>query len=452
MKDRTKDLRSTPPQLRTAPLSALVDVNPPRSGNRTDREETVSFIPMADVTETGRWIGKQTREYGEVCQGFVFFEEGDVLFAKITPCMENGKGCHATGLENAKGFGSTEFHVLRAREGADAGFVYQWSTSQQLRGQARNVMTGSAGQQRVPKEFFDKFLVPFLPKPEQSKIAEILSTVDKAIEQTEVLIAKQQRIKTGLMQDLLTRGIDEHGNLRSEKTHKFKDSPLGRIPVEWIDKTLSEVYAEIPKNGIFKTAKEIGAGTLMIGQTSFSSNRRINYQLARRAKVSINELLSYGLQENDILITRVYATVNGVGLPVLVETCPEPAVYESNMLRLRVDADQILPSYAFYWLVSAPVRTFVIASVNASNQTSINQKVIDRIPISLPTKPEQVTIVDILAKSEKSIEDNTASLRKLRFEKIALMYDLLAGKKRVTSVLNTTEEKCYESGQNNPAN
>ena len=78
-------------------------------------------------------------------------------------------------------------------------------------------------------------------KPEQTKIAEILSTVDRAIEQTEALIAKQQRIKTGLMQDLLTRGIDEHGNLRSEQTHKFKDSPLGRIPVEWDAKELGTV-------------------------------------------------------------------------------------------------------------------------------------------------------------------------------------------------------------------
>ncbi|MFH1800915.1 MAG: restriction endonuclease subunit S, partial [Candidatus Omnitrophota bacterium] len=70
-------------------------------------------------------------------------------------------------------------------------------------------------------------------KQEQTKIAEILSTVDRAIEETEAVIAKQQRIRTGLMQDLLTRGIDEHGNLRSEQTHQFKDSPLGNIPVEW---------------------------------------------------------------------------------------------------------------------------------------------------------------------------------------------------------------------------
>src|SRR5208283_3436744 len=80
-----------------------------------------------------------------------------------------------------------------------------------------------------------------LAKPEQTKIAEILSTVDRAIEQTEGLIAKQQRIKTGLMQDLLTQGIDEHGNLRSEQTHAFKDSPLGRIPAEWEVKTLAGI-------------------------------------------------------------------------------------------------------------------------------------------------------------------------------------------------------------------
>jgi type I restriction enzyme S subunit len=82
-------------------------------------------------------------------------------------------------------------------------------------------------------------------KPEQSKIAEVLSMVDRAIEQTEALIAKQQRIKTGLMQDLLTRGIDDHGNLRSEQTHEFKDSPLGRIPIEWEVKRLEHLLASV---------------------------------------------------------------------------------------------------------------------------------------------------------------------------------------------------------------
>lgn len=281
-------------------------------------------------------------------------------------------------------------------------------------------------------EYYNESVRCPFSKLEQEKIAEILTTVDRTIEQTEAMIAKQQRIKTGLMQDLLTRGIDEQGNLRSEKTHKFKDSPLGRIPVAWADKKLSDIYVDDPKNGIFKTAKEIGAGMLMIGQTSIISNRRIDYQLARRANVSRSEWLSYGLREKDILITRVYATVDGVGLPVYVDSCPEPVVYESNMLRLRLDINKILPLYAFYWLQSTPVRTFVISSVNASNQTSINQRVVDRILIALPTKPEQEVIANILSEYERGIEDTAKQLSKLHFQKIALMQDLLTGRRRIT--------------------
>ncbi|WP_052588146.1 restriction endonuclease subunit S, partial [Microcystis aeruginosa] len=93
----------------------------------------------------------------------------------------------------------------------------------------------------ISKTALSKIQISFLEnKQEQTQIATILSTIDRAIEQTEALIAKQQRIKTGLMQDLLTKGIDENGNIRSEETHEFKDSPLGRIPVEWEVKSLQE--------------------------------------------------------------------------------------------------------------------------------------------------------------------------------------------------------------------
>ena len=215
------------------PLCDIVEINPPRRKLDFDAGTEVSFVPMSDVSESGRWITRNSRPLCEVNRGYTHFKEGDVLFAKITPCTENGKGFHAKGLENGLGFASTEFHVLRAKENADPGFIYQWSIYQPLRLRAAAAMAGSAGQQRVPASFFSSFRIPRIAKPEQTKIAEILSTVDRSIEQTEVLIAKQQRIKTGLMQDLLTRGIDEHGNLRSEQTHQFKDSPLGRIPVEW---------------------------------------------------------------------------------------------------------------------------------------------------------------------------------------------------------------------------
>ena len=112
----------------------------------------------------------------------------------------------------------------------------QLSTSQVTRYFA--IQASGSTRYGLPISAIEDVEIPTPPKPEQTKIAEILSTVDRAIEQTEALIAKQQRIKTGLMQDLLTRGIDEHGNLRSEQTHQFKDSPLGRIPIEWDWKVL----------------------------------------------------------------------------------------------------------------------------------------------------------------------------------------------------------------------
>src|SRR5215218_7699224 len=179
------------------PLSHIAELNPPRSKLDLSPDAEVSFIPMGDVTESGQWINKQERPLSEVDRGYTFFREGDVLFAKITPCTENGKGCQATGLKNGVGFGSTEFHVLRAKSEGASGYVYQWSVSKALRKKATAAMTGSAGQQRVPAEFFQKFLIPSISKPEQTKIAEVLSTVDRAIEQTEAIIAKQQRIMTG---------------------------------------------------------------------------------------------------------------------------------------------------------------------------------------------------------------------------------------------------------------
>jgi type I restriction enzyme S subunit len=80
---------------------------------------------------------------------------------------------------------------------------------------------------------------------EQRKIAEILETIDNAIEKTDKIIEKYKRIKQGLMQDLLTKGIDENGNIRDEKTHKFKDSPLGRIPEEWEVVRLGDISNKI---------------------------------------------------------------------------------------------------------------------------------------------------------------------------------------------------------------
>ena len=111
---------------------------------------------------------------------------------------------------------------------------------------------------------------------EQARIVTILSTLDQAIEQTEAIIAKQQRIKTGLMQDLLTKGIDENGNIRSEATHEFKDSPLGRIPVEWDIRNLTSLSCGGAQNGFFKKPELVGSGYKLINVSEIYQSFGIN--------------------------------------------------------------------------------------------------------------------------------------------------------------------------------
>lgn len=175
-------------------------------------------------------------------------------------------------------------------------------------------MTGSAGQQRVPASFFDSFEIPRIDKTEQAKIAEILSTVDRAIEQTESLIAKQQRIKTGLMQDLLTRGIDQHGNLRSEETHQFKDSPLGRIPVEWDVQCLGDVSVGGAQNGFFKKPELVGSGLKLVNVSEIYQRFGIDTRLpsVERVRVSAGNVEKFGVAQGDIFFTRSSLVLSGI--------------------------------------------------------------------------------------------------------------------------------------------
>ena len=223
-------------QWRVGVVTDVAEVNPSVSVAGLQNDAEVSFLSMPDVGENGKVINPQVRELGEVKSGFTRFEDNDVLFAKITPCMQNGKGAFATNLKSGIGFGSTEFHVLRANEDGDAEFIYHVSLSPELRTKAIAFFSGSAGQQRVSKDFFDRYELDLPPKPEQRKIARILTTLDNLIEKTEALIAKYQSIKQGMMHDLFTRGVDESARLRP--THEqapdlYKQSELGWIPKEW---------------------------------------------------------------------------------------------------------------------------------------------------------------------------------------------------------------------------
>lgn len=164
----------------------------------------VSFVGMQDVTEQAQLSSQHLMGIDDVKNGFTYFERGDILVAKITPCFENGKGCHTESLLTCIGFGSTEFHVLRATNNSDSKFIYYWSNRDIFRQSLESEMVGSAGHRRVPLSAIANYQIPIPSKDEQTAIATILSDMDEEIQMLEQRLSKTRQIKQGMIQELLT--------------------------------------------------------------------------------------------------------------------------------------------------------------------------------------------------------------------------------------------------------
>lgn len=168
------------------------------------QNENVSFIGMQDVTEQAQLFKQHLVTFNKIKSGFTYFERGDVLVAKITPCFENGKGCYTGQLQTEYGFGSTEFHVLRATNKSDPKFIYYWSTRDVFRRNLESEMVGSAGHRRVPLSAIANYKIAIPQEVEQTAIAKILSDMDSEIQALEKRLVKTRQIKQGMMQELLT--------------------------------------------------------------------------------------------------------------------------------------------------------------------------------------------------------------------------------------------------------
>lgn len=290
----------------------------------------------------------------------------------------------------------------------------------------------ATGVPSLSRELLYKIEIPTPPKPEQTKIAEILSTVDRAIEETSALIAKQQRIKTGLMQDLLTRGIDEHGNLRSEQTHKFKDSPLGRIPAEWEVRNLERcVNSNAPIcYGILMPGTGVDGGIPVIKVKDIIGGRiLLNNLLLTDPKID-NQYKRSRLRTEDLLITIRGTTGRIAEVPDELDG----ANITQDTARLRIK-EECSNSYFYFLLQSKDIQDQVGLHSVGQAVKGINISEVKRISFSLPKLSEQEEISTRMSKSEQSLSIKTKQLSKLHLLKAALMQDLLTGKKRVTDLL-----------------
>lgn len=182
-------------------ISEICELNPKKPKEIDDNTEC-SFVPMSAVSEDGELNLTQIKLYEDVKKGFTYFAEEDVLFAKITPCMENGKGTIAKGLKNKLGFGSTEFHVLRPlNDISNARWLFQITKFKKFRENAEKSMTGSAGQKRVPAGFFDNYFIPVPPFELQQKFAAVAEQIESEKSKIKSAITETQTLFNALMSE-----------------------------------------------------------------------------------------------------------------------------------------------------------------------------------------------------------------------------------------------------------
>jgi len=281
-------------------------------------------------------------------------------------------------------------------------YLYYSLLSQACQNQIEAQISGSA--QPGLKSDFLKGVFARIPEalPEQSKITEVLSKVDQAIEQTEYLIAKQQRIKTGLMQDLLTQGIDEHGNLRSEETHEFKDSPMGRIPVEWEIKRLEEMAEKIV-DGVHHTPTYADHGMPFLVITDLTAGPGISFENTRYITAADHRTFSARANPvaGDVLVTKDGTL--GVARVVKSEY-PEFSIFVS-LAMIRPRKDYCLPELICFFFDSGEFLIQLGALSAGTGLSHIHLEHFRKFQLRHPPLEEQKIIIDIIKQQELSLTD-----------------------------------------------
>lgn len=327
-----------------ARLKDICTINPKSPGFQD--ELTVSFVPMPKVGENGEFDPSEIKTYQEVKKGFTYFQNGDVLFAKITPCMENGKGAIAQSLENGVGFGSTEFHVLRPFPKYVTSkwlfYLLSWET---FRNEAEKSMTGSAGQKRVPKSFLDEYDVDLPDISTQEKMTD-------ALDKTCYLISLRKQQIAKLDELVKARFVEMFGDL-ADPCCKFKKCTLAETCLDADDIKCGPFGTQLSKDEY----QNEGIAVWEIPQINNGfTSKPTHFLTIEKAE----QLKAYSIEPGDIAMSRK----GNVGKCGVFPDYYEPGIIHSDVLRIRVDSKRVIPCFMMYQLHFSRAVQYQIETVN----------------------------------------------------------------------------------------
>lgn len=306
-------------------LPEICVLNPKRPRLQRADDVPTSFVPMQAVDDVeGKITGMETRRYEEVKRGYTYFEENDVLMAKITPSMENGKAAIATKLIDGIGFGTTEFHVFRPKEGILPAWIFYFIRRLSFRLEAKSHFRGAVGQQRVPEDFLKSYEIP-IPFPNDP--ARSLETQKRIVLRLETLLGEVKSARE------LQESIEEETNLLADSvlTEIFasrdqwqNEKPLDElvsIEASLVDPREPE-YSKLPH--IYGASIESGTGRLL------------DYQSAAEDGMTSNKYL---FEPGVVLYSKIRPYLRKVTIADFKGVC------SADMYPLTVASDEILPEF-----------------------------------------------------------------------------------------------------------
>jgi type I restriction enzyme S subunit len=393
----------------------LVNPNSDRLRKLTADDE-VSFVPMEAVGEFGGLRLDVAKPLDEIAGSYTEFQDGDVVVAKITPCFENGKVALAEGLTNGAALGTTELHVLRARDSLDQRFLFYLTLSSPYRKTGEAEMYGAGGQKRVPGDFNKDFRTPLPPIDEQCVIADFLdretARLDMLVGKKRELIEKLKEKRTALISRTVTHGLNPSAKLKSSGIEW-----LGDIPEHWEVKKLS---------WLFRYCKGPNAATLTKEYVGSNTGDFPVYS---------------GQTENEGLLGMIDDYAFGFAAPVIFVTTVGARAMTTRLVSGKFSLSQncalIIPrtaklSVQYYNGVLRRLFDFERRSISLIMQPSLRFEDLHKFRVPRPPAPEQRAIAEYLdretGKIDKMIEKVEAASEKLQEYRTALITAVVTGK------------------------
>ncbi len=391
-----------------ARLGDIVDVNPRVGRGEIADETTVSFVPMATVGEaTGIVSVTEVRSWRDVKRGYTPMRENDVVFAKITPCMENGKVALLRGLHGGFGAGSTELVVLRSRGAVLPSYLLHFLLQERIRRDARAVMQGAAGQLRVPLSFLADLPLPVPPLEEQSRIVamleEHLSDLDAAVAGLERVRANLRRYRTAVLQSAVF--AEDARGWSSCRVVDVGEVVTGTTPPTAV---ATNYGGELP----FVKPTDLNAG-----YDVRTAREHLSVEGAKHARI---------LPAGSVLVTCIGATIGKCGIARV------PCATNQQINAVIPDKIRILPEYLYMFFASPLGQAAILRNASSTTLPILNKSKFSALGLSVPTLDEQKSIVaDVelrLSLAERTMADVNVQLVRAAQLRQSILRRAFAGK------------------------